>query len=100
MLPGIPFEPQERDDAGLRALIACLAERRAKGKEIGSLSALSRELGLSKQGVAQWERIPWEYVLEIERLLGLKRQIQRPDIYPPPGKTRGKLVKFKARGRK
>jgi DNA-binding transcriptional regulator YdaS (Cro superfamily) len=50
----------------------------------GSGAALGKALGLTRQAIYQWERIPVEHVLLIERLTGLPRHQQRPDIYPDP----------------
>jgi DNA-binding transcriptional regulator YdaS (Cro superfamily) len=50
----------------------------------GGGAALARHLGLARQAIYQWERIPVEHVLLIERLTGLPRHRQRPDIYPDP----------------
>ncbi len=52
----------------------------------GGPSALGRELGVSKQAVSQWERIPADKVWPVVNIIG--GQIQphelRPDIFPPP----------------
>ena len=53
-------------------------------KAAGGGAALARHLGLVRQAVYQWDRIPIEHVLPIERLTGLPRHVQRPDIYPDP----------------
>jgi hypothetical protein len=79
----MPFEPHERDDPGIRALHKCLQQRREKKKPFDSLASIGRALGVSKQGVAQWDQIPAHHVIAIEALVGLSRYRQRPDIYPP-----------------
>lgn len=53
-------------------------------KRAGGPSAVAREFGISPQAVGQWERIPAERVLVLERLSGVPRHLLRPDIYPAP----------------
>lgn len=48
---------------------------------VGGPGALARELGISKQAVAQWPRVPAERVLDVERITGVSRHQLRPDIY-------------------
>jgi DNA-binding transcriptional regulator YdaS (Cro superfamily) len=74
-------------DAGLKALWEALDKRGQDGKEIGNKTELARALGVSKQTISQWRRVPVypaNRVLEIERLIGLKRWRMRSDIYAPP----------------
>jgi len=51
-------------------------------EKAGGLSQLARDLGISRQAVFQWKLIPWQHVLNIEKLTGLPRTLLRPDIYP------------------
>lgn len=53
----------------------------------GGMAALARKLGIKRQAIYQWSRVPAERVLEIERLTGLSRYILRSDIYGPAPKT-------------
>lgn len=64
---------QTRTDAGLAAVIG----------SVGKLADLSRPLGITVQTVSQWRRVPVEHVLELERLTGVSRHRQRPDIFGP-----------------
>jgi DNA-binding transcriptional regulator YdaS (Cro superfamily) len=50
----------------------------------GSPSALARKLGITRQAVDQWKRVPVEHVLAVEEMSGIPRHVQRPDVYPPP----------------
>lgn len=49
---------------------------------VGGVAALGRALGISSQAISQWERAPYQRVLEIERLTGVSRHDLRPDVYP------------------
>jgi hypothetical protein len=67
---------QEREDPGLRAVVAA----------IGNLAELGRRLGLSGNAPCLWKRVPVHHVLTIEKMFPVtcKRHLLRPDIYPPP----------------
>jgi hypothetical protein len=55
----------------------------------GGVAVLARHFGLNRQAISQWRhRIPIKYVLELERLTGVPRHVQRPDIYPPENTKR------------
>lgn len=47
----------------------------------GGVVALSLKLGLSRGAVSQWDRVPAERVLDVERLTGVPREVIRPDLY-------------------
>jgi DNA-binding transcriptional regulator YdaS (Cro superfamily) len=42
---------------------------------------LAELLGLSVQAVSQWDKIPVERCGDVERLTGVSRHVQRPDIF-------------------
>lgn len=44
---------------------------------------LALKLGITAQAISQWDRVPVERVLSVERLTGVPRHVLRPDIYPP-----------------
>jgi len=48
----------------------------------GGLTKLAASLGIKKQAVAQWEKVPPLRVLEVERASGVSRHELRPDMYP------------------
>ncbi len=50
----------------------------------GSGAELARQLGIVRQAIYQWGRVPVEHVLNIEALTGVSRSDLRRDIYPPP----------------
>lgn len=47
----------------------------------GGVTSLARQLGISKSAVSQWDRIPVERVLQVEKLTGVSRYALRPDIF-------------------
>ena len=47
----------------------------------GGSKQLAEHLGVTRQAIEQWRRIPPRHVLTIERLTGLSRYDLRPDIY-------------------
>jgi len=47
----------------------------------GNRSELARRLGIKVQSIQQWDRIPAERVIDIERVTGVPRQELRPDLY-------------------
>lgn len=53
----------------------------AAASKVGGVVALSEKLGLSRGAVSQWQRVPVERVLDVEKLTGFSRYILRPDIY-------------------
>jgi DNA-binding transcriptional regulator YdaS (Cro superfamily) len=60
--------------AGLRLAIAAVG---------GQAKTLAERLGISPQAVSQWENIPAERVIAIEKLTLVHRSKLRPDFYPP-----------------
>jgi len=47
----------------------------------GSVAKLADMLGVSRQVLYKWKRIPADRILEIERLTGVPRASLRPDLY-------------------
>jgi uncharacterized protein (DUF433 family) len=50
-------------------------------KERGRLVRLASELGISPGAISQWERVPTDRVLDVERATGIPSYQLRPDIY-------------------
>ncbi len=50
---------------------------------VGGVTRLSEKLGITRSAVSQWQEVPVERVLEVEKLTGVPRHELRPDIYPP-----------------
>jgi hypothetical protein len=61
-----------KTDAGLKAAITAAG---------GTRAALARVLNIHRQACHAWKKIPITRVLEIEELLGVPREVQRPDYY-------------------
>jgi DNA-binding transcriptional regulator YdaS (Cro superfamily) len=47
----------------------------------GGLRALGRLLGINYQAIQQWDKVPAERLLDIERLTGIARERLRPELY-------------------
>jgi DNA-binding transcriptional regulator YdaS (Cro superfamily) len=50
----------------------------------GLSAQIARELGVNSGAVAQWDRIPAERVVDIERITGIPRHMLRPDLHLDP----------------
>jgi DNA-binding transcriptional regulator YdaS (Cro superfamily) len=55
-------------------------------KIAGGRRALGRLIKVSGQAIANWRTVPAERVLAVERAVGIRRELLRPDIYPPEDK--------------
>jgi DNA-binding transcriptional regulator YdaS (Cro superfamily) len=49
--------------------------------ERGRRSLLAAECKITHGAISQWDRIPAERVLEVERITGISRHELRPDIF-------------------
>ena len=47
----------------------------------GSGEVLARRLGITRQALQQWDKIPAKYLIPIERLTGVPREELRPELY-------------------
>ena len=52
----------------------------------GGLSALSRHIGITRQAISQWDRVPAEQCRQVSEISGVPLHELRPDIYPEPVK--------------
>lgn len=50
----------------------------------GGSQGLANKLGITRQAVDQWDKVPPLRVLDVERVSGVPRHELRPDIYPAP----------------
>jgi DNA-binding transcriptional regulator YdaS (Cro superfamily) len=51
-------------------------------QERGRAVQLASGLGVTAGAISQWERVPAERVIDVERLTGIPRAELRPDLYP------------------
>ena len=47
----------------------------------GGSSELAKVLGITRQAIDQWEKVPPKHVLAVEEASGVSRYTLRPDIY-------------------
>jgi len=50
-------------------------------QKVGGLACLAAELGIARQAIYQWSRIPVARVADVERITGVSRNELRPDIF-------------------
>lgn len=50
-------------------------------EKVGGMTQLASELGIARQALYHWKRIPADRVVEIERITGIPRRELRPDLY-------------------
>lgn len=67
--------------------------KRAKDA-VGGAAGLSRafsEIGvqISSQAISQWERVPANRALDVERFSGVSKHELRPDVFGPPEGVEG-----------
>jgi len=48
---------------------------------VGGLSELSRRLGVTRQAVSNWNKVPFKYIRTISEMTGIPREKLRPDLY-------------------
>ncbi|MGY8679774.1 YdaS family helix-turn-helix protein [Bradyrhizobium sp. UFLA05-153] len=47
----------------------------------GGIRALARALGRNPALVARWTKVPYDYLLEVERVTGVDREDLRPELF-------------------
>jgi|APFre7841882654_1041346.scaffolds.fasta_scaffold217292_2 DNA-binding phage protein len=50
-------------------------------RKCGNMSNLARKLGLTRQAISKWDRVPLAHIKQIADLTGMTRESLRPDIY-------------------
>lgn len=68
---------------GLEAVLSVVD---SKKRSIKSRSQLAKALGIKRQAINGWSKVPAERVLEIEDLLNVPAWRMRPDLYRRPKK--------------
>jgi len=53
------------------------------------ITVLAERIGVTVQAVAQWEQVPIERCLDVERETGVSRYDLRPDVFGPPPDENG-----------
>jgi len=51
-------------------------------RQAGGVSKLSDALGITGPAISQWDRVPANRVIAVERITGVPRHELRPDLYP------------------
>jgi DNA-binding transcriptional regulator YdaS (Cro superfamily) len=49
---------------------------------VGGVPKLAEALGISRPAIYQWDEIPADRVIAIERITGISRHDLRPDLHP------------------
>lgn len=73
-----------RLDPGVEAVFDALEFRKARRLYPSNKAELAQCLGIKKQAVSSWDKVPIRRVLDIERVLGIPRIKMRPDVYGGP----------------
>lgn len=50
-------------------------------QKVGGMAQLAAKLGIARQAIYQWKRIPADRVVEVERATGIPRSELRPDLF-------------------
>lgn len=51
-------------------------------QQAGGVGKLAEAVGVSGPAISQWEEVPGNRVIAVERATGVPRQELRPDLYP------------------
>ena len=66
-----PMKVIKQRDAGLAAVL----------KKRGAAVRIASELGITPQAINGWSRVPANRVIDVERITGVPRHVQRPDVF-------------------
>lgn len=47
----------------------------------GGMRELARRLGITHNAIIHWDKVPADWMIEIERVTGVARERLRPDLY-------------------
>jgi hypothetical protein len=81
-IPAVGADPPRRKSVGRRRIPARDPGKEAVLEVCGGLKPLADALGISSAAVSKWKKIPRGRVVEIERLTGVPRYVQLPDLHP------------------
>lgn len=76
-------------DPGLKAVLNELNRRRWLSLRPGNKLELGEDIGLSKQAISKWTRVPATRALAVEKATGISRHVLRPDVFGPPKAKKG-----------
>lgn len=48
----------------------------------GGVGKLAESIGVTSPAISQWDRVPADRVIAVERASGVNRRELRPDLYP------------------
>lgn len=54
---------------------------KAAAAQYGGMAKMAMHLGVSRQALYLWSKIPAERLIEVERVTGVSRDVWRPDLY-------------------
>ena len=54
---------------------------------IGGFPVLAKKLGITRHAMYQWDKVPANRVIPIEKATGIARHELRPDLYPAEGRA-------------
>ena len=62
-------------------IVKYLMENKGDQQTPGAAYHIAKALGISKQAVFHWERVPEKHVIDVEEITGIPRHVLRPDLY-------------------
>lgn len=77
----MPLKLRRRLDPGMVAILTELSRRRASREAPSNVATLARRIGVSRQTITQWPRVPPHRAIAIEGILGIPREVLRPDVF-------------------
>lgn len=66
-------------------------------RAVGGISELARRIGISQPSVSNWERVPADRVLAVERATGIDRAVLRPDLFVADDESIDEIDRARAR---
>ena len=62
-------------------IVAYLMKHKGDQQTPGAAYHIAKALGISKQAVFHWKRVPDKHVIDVEKITGIPRYVLRPDLY-------------------